>query len=158
MQEPPFLISAMEAIGAMVIRVTPHILLHEGELDYNFVRSSGPGEQHVNKAATAVQLRFDAAHSPSLPQAVRERLLNLAGNRLTQEGEIIIEANQHRSQHRNRKEAKRRLIKLIRQAAKKPKPRKETQPPKSADEKRLQDKQHRSRTKELRKPPREYRY
>lgn len=142
----------------MVIRVTPHILLHEGELDYNFVRASGPGGQHVNKAATAVQLRFDVAHSPSLPEAVRERLMDLAGNRLTQEGEVVIEANQHRSQHRNRQEAKRRLLKLIREAAKKPKRRKETQPPNSADEERLRDKQHRSRIKELRKPPRDIRY
>ncbi len=142
----------------MVIRITPHILLHEGELDYHFVRASGPGGQHVNKAATAVQLRFDVAHSPSLPQPVRERLMNLADSRLTQEGEIIIEANQHRSQHRNRREATQRLIELIREAAQAPKSRKETQPPKAADENRLQDKKHRSRIKELRKPPRDIRY
>ena len=142
----------------MVIRITPHIILHEGELDYNFVRASGPGGQHVNKAATAVQLRFDVANSPSLPERVRQRLMDLAGNRMTQEGELIIESHEYRSQHRNRQEAKRRLVKLIRQAAKKPKPRKETQPPQSADEERLRDKKHRSRIKEMRKPPRDPRY
>jgi ribosome-associated protein len=139
------------------IKITPKIRIDDRNISYNFVRASGPGGQHVNKAATAVQLRFDVANS-SLPDWMRERLAELAGQKLTQDGELIIEAAGERSQARNRKEARRRLLDLLRRAAKRPKKRKKTKPPRSVDERRLKDKHHRSRIKELRKPPPERRY
>ncbi|MGC9357745.1 MAG: alternative ribosome rescue aminoacyl-tRNA hydrolase ArfB, partial [Anaerolineae bacterium] len=80
-----------------MIQITPNIAIDESEIDYDFVRASGPGGQHVNKAATAVQLRFDVANSPSLPEDVRKRLIDLAGQRVTQEGILIIESAQRRS-------------------------------------------------------------
>ncbi len=139
-----------------MIKINRHITLDENELNYDFVRASGPGGQHVNKASTAVQLRFDAANSPSLPAEVCDRLINLAGNRVTQDGVLIIEAHEHRSQTRNRREALKRLVKLIRRAAKKPKKRRQTKPTRASKERRLQNKRHRSRIKKFRKPPREY--
>jgi ribosome-associated protein len=139
------------------IKITPEIRIDDRNISYNFVRASGPGGQHVNKSATAVQLRFDVANS-SLPDWMRERLAELAGQKLTQDGELIIEAAGQRSQVQNRKEARRRLMDLLRRAAKRPKQRKKTKPPRSVDERRLQDKHHRSRIKELRKPPPERRY
>src|SRR5690554_3202710 len=98
----------------MMVAVTPEIQLQDDELQWDFVRASGPGGQNVNKVATAVQLRFDATHSPSLPEDVRARLLRLAGNRLTADGQIVIEARRYRSQLRNRDEALRQLVDLIR--------------------------------------------
>jgi ribosome-associated protein len=139
-----------------MIKINRQITLDESELHYDFVRASGPGGQHVNKAATAVQLRFDVAHSPSLPNEVRERLIKLAGNRVTQDGVLIIEAHEHRSQNRNRRDALKRLVKLIRRAAKKPKKRRKTKPTRASQERRLKNKRHRSRIKKFRKPPREY--
>jgi len=140
-----------------MLKITDDIRIDDRYIDYDFVRASGPGGQHVNKAATAVQLRFDAANAP-LPEHVRGRLEELAGHRLTQDGVLLIEANAHRSQARNRKDARRRLVALLRKATRKPKQRRETKPPKSADERRLQDKRHRSRIKDLRKPPKIRRY
>ncbi len=139
-----------------MIKINRYITLDESELHYDFVRASGPGGQHVNKAATAVQLRFDVAHSPSLPTEVRERLIKLAGNRVTQEGVLIIEAREHRSQARNRRDALKRLVKLVRRAAKKPKKRRKTKPTRASKERRLRDKRHRGQIKKFRKPPREY--
>ena len=140
-----------------MLKITDDLHISERFIDYEFVRASGPGGQHVNKAATAVQLRFDAASAP-LPEAMCQRLSELAGHRMTQDGVLIIDADRHRSQARNRKDARRRLVALLRKAARPPKQRHETRPPKSADERRLQDKHHRSRIKDLRKPPKIRRY
>ncbi len=137
--------------------MTQRIVIPEEEIEFDFTHPSGPGGQHANKSATAVQLRFDAAHSTALPDDVRRRLINLAGNRMTKDGVLIIEANQHRSQRQNRREALKRLTDLIRRAARKPKKRRKTKPTRSSHERRLQEKKHRSRIKKWRKPPPAYR-
>ena len=100
-----------------MIRITHSIAIDEGELDESFVRASGPGGQNVNKLSSAVQLRFDVRHSPNLAPDVRARLERLAGSRLTREGVLIISAQRHRTQERNRQDARDRLIELIRRAA-----------------------------------------
>jgi len=138
-----------------MIKITKNIAISENELQYTFVRASGPGGQHVNRAATAVQLRFDAANSPSLPDDVRQRLLKLASNQVNKDGVLVIDARRHRSQRRNRRDAIKRLIGLIRQAAKKPKKRRKTKPTRASREQRLKDKRHRSKIKRLRRAPRE---
>src|SRR5437899_7257985 len=117
-----------------MIRVTPHIAIDESELSESFIRSSGPGGQNVNKLSTAVQLRFDVRHSPSLPGDVRARLERLAGRRLTREGVLIITAQRHRTQERNREDARERLIELIRQAAVQPVRRRPTRPTRASRE------------------------
>lgn len=137
-----------------MIRVTRDISISEDELCEDFVRASGPGGQKVNKVATAVQLRFDAANSSSLPGETRRRLLRIAGSRATAEGEIVIEARRHRSRERNREEALGRLVELIRLAAQKPKRRRRTRPTRASKERRIQNKKVRSKRKQLRKPPR----
>ncbi len=139
-----------------MIRVTKHIDLDENEIEYSFVRASGPGGQHVNKAATAVQLRFDAANSPSLADDVRQRLIRLAGRQVTEEGVLIIDARRYRSQERNRRDATDRLLQLIRSAASRPKARRRTKPTRAARERRLQEKRRRSETKRTRRSPPEY--
>jgi ribosome-associated protein len=139
-----------------MIRVTKHIDLDESEIEYHFVRASGPGGQHVNKAATAVQLRFDAANSPSLPDDVRQRLIRLAGRQVTEEGVLIIDARRYRSQERNRRDATDRLLQLIRSAASRPKARRRTKPTRAARERRLQEKRRHSETKRTRRSPPEY--
>src|SRR3712207_1394568 len=111
-----------------MIHVTQSIALDEAELQESFIRGSGPGGQNVNKVATAVQLRFDVRNSPSLPEGVRARLMRLAGKRLTGEGVLVITAQRHRTQERNREDALQRLIELIRQATEVPKPRRATKP------------------------------
>ena len=111
-----------------MIQVTPAIAIDEGEIQEEFIRASGPGGQNVNKVATAVQLRFDVAHSPSLPDDVRQRLVRLAGRRMTEEGVLIIEARRFRTQARNRQDAVDRLVALIRKAAEKPISRRKTSP------------------------------
>ena len=133
-----------------MIQVTDTIALEDYEIQEEFIRSSGPGGQHVNKAATGVQLRFDAAGSPSLPEAVRDRLMHLARGRVTDEGVVIIEAKRYRSQDRNRKDALDRLIRLIQSAAAPPRPRKKTKTPLASRRKRLEDKHKRGETKRLR--------
>ena len=100
-----------------MLRITPTIVIDDNEIQFDFIRASGPGGQHVNKAATAVQLRFDAANSPSLPADVRERLIRLAGSRVTEEGTLIVTARRFRSQERNRQDAIDRLVALVREAA-----------------------------------------
>lgn len=132
-------------------RVTDTISIDDSELEESFVRSSGPGGQNVNKVSSAVQLRFDARHSPSLPNDVAIRLMRLAGSRLTKDGVIVIVAQEHRDQVRNRAEARERLFDMIRQAAVKPVPRRATKVPKAAKRKRLDEKKHRGSIKSLRR-------
>ena len=133
-----------------MIPVTDDIVLDEREIEENFVRASGPGGQNVNKVSSAVQLRFDVAASPSLPEPVRARLKTLAGRRLTQEGVLVISAQRFRSQEQNRQDALDRLIELIRRAAVRPTPRRKTKPTLASKRRRLEGKSRRSRIKSLR--------
>jgi ribosome-associated protein len=133
-----------------MIQVTPHIEIDESELVEAFVRSSGPGGQNVNKVSSAVQLRFDARRSRSLPNDVAIRLMKIAGKRLTKEGVIVIAAQQYREQERNRADARERLFEMIREAAVPPVPRRATKVPKSEKKKRLEGKKRRSAIKNLR--------
>jgi ribosome-associated protein len=133
-----------------VIRITRSISIGEDELTEVFVRSSGPGGQNVNKVSTAVQLRFDVANSPSLPDDVRERLTRLAGSRMTDDGVLVLDARQFRTQLRNREDARERLVELIRRAAVSPKTRKRTRPTRASRRKRLEAKRHRGQTKKRR--------
>ena len=134
--------------------VTDDIAIDESELSESFVLASGPGGQNVNKVSSAVQLRFDVAHSPSLPGDVRHRLMRLAGSRLTKDGVLIITAREHRSQERNRSEARARIVDLIRRAATRPKPRRPTKPTLASKRRRLEGKTIRGRLKRGRsKPP-----
>ncbi len=130
--------------------VTPGIAIDESELVERFVLSSGPGGQNVNKVASAVELRFDAAQSPSLSEDVRARLKALAGRRMTKDGVLVLHGNRFRDQSRNREDVRARLIDLIARAAVPPRPRKRTRPPRAAKEKRLTEKKARSRLKEMR--------
>ena len=134
-----------------MIPVTDAIALDEREVEESFIRASGPGGQNVNKVASAVQLRFDARHSPSLPEPVRARLEKLAGNRLTQDGLLVITARRFRSQERNRQDALERLIGLIRRAITSPRARRPTRPSAAARERRLAEKARHSRLKRTRK-------
>src|SRR3569832_2340945 len=133
-----------------MIRVNAQIELDEREIQEDFVSASGPGGQNVNKVSTAVQLRFDVAHSPSLPEPVRVRLMALAGRRLTQEGILILEAERYRSQRRNRDDALERLLTLIRETNKIETPRHPTRPTLASKKRRLDSKQRRGETKKLR--------
>jgi len=134
-----------------MIRVTDRISIEESELVESFVRSSGPGGQNVNKLSTAVQLRFDVRGSPSLPPDVRLRLERLAGRRLTREGVLVILAQRHRTQERNRADALARLLELIGQAAVAPTPRRPTKPTRGSKERRLAGKKNRAGIKSLRR-------
>lgn len=129
------------------------IQVPDDELEYRFVLASGPGGQNVNKVATAVQLRFDAARSPSLSEPVRARLRELAGTRMTKDGVVVITAKRFRTQERNRQDARERLLDLLRRAARPPKPRRKTRPPKAARERRLQAKRAKGEKKQLRRSP-----
>lgn len=133
-----------------MIRITDHIAIKDDELIESFIRSSGPGGQNVNKLSTAVQLRFDVRHSPSLTDEVRARLARLAGKRLTREGVLVITAQSHRTQERNRAAAFDRLVALIREAAVRPVPRRPTKPTKASRQRRLESKKRRGGIKAMR--------
>ena len=133
-----------------MIRVTDTISLDDDELQESFVRSSGPGGQNVNKLSTAVQLRFDVRRSLSLPNDVALRLMRLARKRLTKEGVIVILAQRHRTQERNRDDARERLFELIREAAVKPVQRRATKPTRASRLKRVEGKKIRSNIKKMR--------
>ncbi len=136
-----------------MIRLTSRLALDERELEFHFIRAAGPGGQNVNKVATAVQLRFDLARSPSLPEPVRRRLARLAGRRLTGGGVLVIEARRFRSQERNRQDALQRLTVLLREAARAPKTRRPTGPTRAARERRLEAKKRRGGLKRDRRGP-----
>jgi ribosome-associated protein len=136
---------------ASLIRVTASISLDPAEIRESFVRAGGPGGQHVNTTSSAVQLRFDVRGSPSLPPDVRRRLEQLAGSRLTNDGVLVLHAQGHRSQLRNREEALARLVALIRAAARPPTPRKATRPSKSVKRRRVDDKKKHGALKALRR-------
>jgi len=136
-----------------MLRINDQIALEESELDERFIRASGPGGQNVNKVATAVQLRFDASRSPSLPQPVRARLLRLAGSRATTTGIIVITADRFRLQSRNRADARARLAELVRKAAQPVKPRRATVPTRASRERRLEEKKRRGNVKRARRGP-----
>jgi ribosome-associated protein len=140
-----------------MIQITPSITIDERELQFDFIRASGPGGQKVNRVASAVQLRFRIAESPSLPDDVKERLVRQAGKRVTEDGVLMIHAKRFRSQDRNRQDAIDRLVALIRRAADPPKPRIKTKPTKASVERRLKNKRRRSEIKRIRRtpPPRE---
>jgi ribosome-associated protein len=133
-----------------MIRITPHLAIGEDEIEESFVRASGPGGQNVNKVSTAVRLRFDVRHSPSLPAVVRDKLQTLAGSRLTQDGVLVIQAQQFRSQERNRQDALDRLVALIRAAAQREIPRRPTRPTLGSKRRRLEAKSQRGALKRLR--------
>ena len=134
-----------------MISITPTIAIDESEIKLEFIRASGPGGQNVNKVATAVLLRFNVNRSPALTAGMRARLIRLAGKRVAEDGTLIIKAQRYRTQERNRQDALDRLIKLIRKAVAKPKPRRKTRPPKASRKRRLADKRYRGTTKRLRR-------
>jgi ribosome-associated protein len=135
-----------------MISVNSRISIPESELAEVFIRASGPGGQKVNKTSSAVQLRFDVKNSPSLPDSVRERLVRLAGRRVTAEGVLVIEASRYRTQSANRRDGRRRLEGLLRRAARPPRPRKATRPSRAARQRRLDAKKKRGQAKRRRRP------
>ena len=134
-----------------MIKITDSIYINESELKESFIRSSGPGGQHVNKVATAVQLRFNAKTSGNISKEVYNRLRTIAGSKLTEDGNLIIVSQVHRSQIQNRQVALDKLISLLQQAAKKPKRRKKTRPSRASVEKRLRNKRLQSEKKKSRR-------
>ena len=141
----------MAAAKAAPIWITGALTLDPSEIEESFVRSTGPGGQHVNTTSTAVQLRFDVRNSPSLTDDIRHRLERLAGRRLTRDGVIVLVAQGQRSQMRNREEALERLVALVREAARPPTPRKKTRVSKAAKRRRVDDKKHHGAVKCLRR-------
>jgi ribosome-associated protein len=135
------------------MRITRSIQIDESELEFRFVHASGPGGQNVNKVATACQLRFNVVNSPSLPDAVKQRLVRLAGRRMTDRGELVLDARRYRTQPRNRQDALERFVKLLQRAVVAPKPRRKTKPTLASKRRRLESKQQRGQTKKLRRTP-----
>jgi len=134
-----------------MIEINNKIFIPETELQFNFIRSSGPGGQNVNKVSTAVQLRFDIINSPSLSDELKRRLIVKSGNKVTKEGILIIEAKRFRTQESNKQDAIERFTELIRKAGRKPKKRIKTKPSYKSKQKRIEEKKKRSETKKLRR-------
>jgi len=134
-----------------MIEITASLNLDESEIQFDFVRASGPGGQNVNKVSTACQLRFDVVNSASLPQEVKRRLMKLAGSRMTTEGVLVIEAKRHRTQEQNRQDALARLITLVQKALEKPKPRHRTRPTLASQKRRVEKKKRRGEIKRMRR-------
>ncbi len=134
-----------------MVRITPTIAINENEIKLNFIRSSGPGGQNVNKVASAVQLRFDVKSSPSLSDEVRTRLIRLSGDKMTKDGILIIQAKRFRKQERNRQDAMDRLIKLIQTASEPPRTHIKPKPTRASKERILAAKRHRSKLKKMRR-------
>ena len=139
-----------------MIHITRTITIDESEIQEYFVRASGPGGQNVNKVATSVQLRFNVANSRSLPEEVRKRLISLAGNRITEDGILIIDARRFRTQGRNRENATERLVELIRNAVQRPKIRRRTRPTLTSKIRRLESKRRGAESKRVRGPVHPY--
>lgn len=134
-----------------MLHITPAISIDEKEIKESFVRASGPGGQNVNKVSTAVQLRFDVLHSPSLPEDARQRLIRIGGKRVTDDGVLVIDARRFRTQDRNRQDARDRLVEIVRKAARKPKPRKATRPTAASRQRRIEEKKQRGKVKRMRR-------
>ena len=133
-----------------MIAITPYISIAEEELQESFLRAGGPGGQNVNKVETAVQLRFDVANSPSLPDWLKQRVRGVAGRKLTAEGVLVLVAQSHRSQERNREDAKERLVEILAKAAERQAPRRPTRPTKASKVRRLDEKGNRAGIKKMR--------
>ena len=135
----------------MTLEISPNLSLEDNEISLDFVRSSGPGGQNVNKVSTAVQLRFDLRNSPSLPEDVKQRLIKLAGSRMTDDGLLLIDAHRFRTQEQNREDALQRLASLVRSALYVPKKRRATRPTLASKTRRIETKKQRGETKKLRR-------
>lgn len=134
-----------------MIEVTPDLSINENDLSFDFIRSSGPGGQNVNKVASGVQLRYRLAAASTLPEEVKQRLYRIARNRITEEGVLIIEAKRYRTQEQNREDALARLVALIYQATQKPKPRRKTRPSAASQAERIDEKKRRGAIKRSRR-------